>query len=99
MFQVRRTELFSKWLDSLADTKGRARILVRIEHLAMGYPGDAKSVGEGISELRIDVGPGYRVYYTQVKGHLIVLLAGGDKGSQTRDIRTAIRLARNLEEP
>ena len=98
VFTIRRTDVFAKWLDSLADMKGRARVLARIERLSMGHAGDAKSVGDGVSELRIDFGPGYRVYFAKVGRVVIVLLAGGDKGSQARDIRAAVRLARDLEE-
>ena len=97
MFTLRRTDVFAKWIDALADVKGRARVLARIERLSMGHAGDVKSVGDGVSELRIDFGPGYRVYFAKVGGVIIVLLAGGDKSSQARDIRAAIRLARDLE--
>jgi putative addiction module killer protein len=96
MIEVRKTELFAKWLDSLDNISARARILVRIERLVAGNPGNVKPVGEGVSELRIDYGPGYRVYYTQRGRSMIILLAGGDKSSQARDIKTALRLARNL---
>ena len=95
---IRKTEAFAKWLDGLKDTKARARVLVRIERLAGGNPGDVDSGGEGVSELRIHYGPGYRVYYKQRGEELIILLAGGDKGSQARDIKTALALARNLSE-
>lgn len=77
---------------------GRARILARIERLAAGNPGDVKPVGEGVSELRIDCGPGYRVYFTRRGNEIVILLAGGDKSTQTTDIKTALRLARNLKE-
>ena len=77
---------------------GRARIQARIERLAMGNPGDVKPVGDSVSELRIDTGPGYRVYFIRRGRMLVILLAGGDKSTQATDIRTAIRLARNLEE-
>jgi putative addiction module killer protein len=96
MVEIRKTEVFAKWLDSLRDVRGRARIQARIERLATGNPGDVKPVGEGVSELRIDYGPGYRVYYTQRGREVMVLLAGGDKRTQPRDIKTALRLARNL---
>lgn len=96
MFELRKTETFVKWLDDLRDIKARSRILVRIERLAAGNPGDVKPVGEGVSELRIDYGPGYRVYFMERGQAVIILLAGGDKSTQTKDIRTAIRLARNL---
>lgn len=95
---VQKTEEFSKWLDGLNDLQARARVLVRIERLTMGNPGDVKAVGEGVSELRIHYGPGYRVYYKQRGTELVILLAGGDKGSQTRDIKTALRLAKNLHD-
>lgn len=96
MLGIRQTETFSRWLDGLADVRARARVQVRIERLAGGNAGDVKPVGEGVSELRIDYGPGYRVYFTKHKDELIVLLAGGSKRSQSADIRTALRLARNL---
>lgn len=96
MLSIRQTETFSRWLDGLADVRARARVQVRIERLAGGNPGDVKPVGEGVSELRIDYGPGYRVYFTKHRDELIVLLAGGSKRSQSADIRTALRLARNL---
>jgi len=96
MMEVRRTERFKNWLDDLKDIKGRARILVRIERLISGNPGDVKPVGEGVSELRIDYGPGYRVYYKQFGATLIILLAGGSKRTQSRDIKTALTLAKNL---
>ena len=96
MVEVRKTETFAKWLDALKDIRARARILVRIERLAAGNPGDVKPVGGGVSELRIDYGPGYRVYYKKHGQKMIILLAGGDKSTQTKDIKTALRLARNL---
>lgn len=94
--EIRKTETFVKWLDEIQDIRARARILVRIERVVAGNPGDVKPVGEGVSELRIDYGPGYRVYYKEHKRKLIILLAGGDKHSQARDIKIALRLARNL---
>ena len=96
MIEIRKTEVFAKWLDALSDIRARARVLVRIERLAMGNPGDVKPVGEGVSEMRIDYGPGYRVYFKRQRGKVIILLAGGDKSTQTKDIRAAIRLSRNL---
>lgn len=96
MYEIRKTETYAKWLDSLRDIFARARVLARVERLAAGNPGDVKPVGEGVSELRIDYGPGYRVYYTMRGRSVIILLAGGDKRTQTSDIRTALRLARNL---
>jgi putative addiction module killer protein len=96
MLGIRQTGTFFRWLDGLADVRARARVQVRIERLAGGNAGDVKPVGEGVSELRIDYGPGYRVYFTKHGDELIILLAGGSKRSQSADIRTALRLARNL---
>ncbi|HUU03155.1 MAG TPA: type II toxin-antitoxin system RelE/ParE family toxin [Myxococcota bacterium] len=96
MIEVRKTEIFVRWLDGLHDIRARARILVRIERLATGNPGDVEPVGGGISELRINYGPGYRVYYKQFGKIMVILLAGGDKRTQAKDIKTALRLARNL---
>ena len=96
MIEIRKTELFASWLDNLRDIQAKARVLVRIERLASGNTGDVKPVGEGISEMRINYGPGYRVYFIQRGSELIILLAGGDKSSQSRDIKAAIRLAQNL---
>lgn len=96
MIEIRKTDVFAEWLDGLRDIKGRARVQARIERLALGNPGDVQPVGEGVSEMRIHFGPGYRVYFKQ-QGHiLIILLAGGDKSTQTKDIKTALKLARNL---
>ena len=96
MIEIRKTERFAKWIDGLDDIRARARILARIERLAAGNPGDVEPVGEGVSELRIDYGPGYRVYYKQWGRSLVILLAGGDKRTQAKDIKTALHLARNL---
>ena len=96
MLEVRRTEVYARWLDGLRDVRARARVLVRVERLAVGNPGDVRPVGEGVSELRIDYGPGYRVYFKRQGRTVVVLLAGGDKRSQSDDIETALRLARNL---
>ena len=98
MLEVRKTEVFALWLDGLGDIQARARIQVRIERLAAGNPGDVRPVGAGVSELRIDYGPGYRVYFKQRGQELVILLAGGDKRTQARDIRTALRLAHDLLE-
>ena len=98
MFEIRKTRVFAKWLDGLRDVRARARVLVRIERLAEGHAGDVKPVGEGVSEMRIDYGPGYRVYFTKRGHEVIVLLAGGDKRTQDADIQKALRLARNVEE-
>ncbi|HEY3411780.1 MAG TPA: type II toxin-antitoxin system RelE/ParE family toxin [Armatimonadota bacterium] len=96
MVDIRRTDEFDKWLPKLRDARARAKILVRITRLSLGNPGDVQPVGEGVSEMRIDYGPGYRVYYTDRGGKLIVLLVGGDKSSQERDIAKAKELARGL---
>jgi putative addiction module killer protein len=96
MVEIRKTELFAKWIDALRDLHARARIQARIERLAAGNPGDVEPVGEGVSELRINYGPGYRVYFKKRGQELIILLAGGDKTTQAKDIKTALRLARNL---
>lgn len=98
MIEIRKTTTFGQWLDDLRDIQARARIQARIERLAAGNPGDAEPVGEGISELRINYGPGYRVYFKQRGSELIILLAGGDKSTQAKDIKVALRLARNLSE-
>ena len=98
MLQIRKTDVYANWIDGLRDLQGRARILVRIERLAAGHPGDVKPVGNGVSELRIDFGPGYRVYFTQRGREIVILLAGGDKASQSTDIKTALRLVKNLKE-
>ena len=96
MIEIRKTEKYAQWLDGLRDIKARARIQVRVERLAAGNAGDVRPVGEGVSELRIDYGPGYRVYFTKRGRELVILLAGGDKSTQTGDIKTALRLASNL---
>ena len=96
MVEIRKTDIFARWLDGLRDLQARARILARIERRAMGHPGDVKPVGEGVSELRINHGPGYRVYFKQRGRELVILLAGGDKSTQAKDISIALRLARNL---
>ena len=96
MFEVRKTEVYTKWLDGLRDVRARARILVRVERLIAGNAGDAKPVGEGVSELRIPYGPGYWVYYKKYDESVVLLLAGGDKSTQAKDIKKALQLARNL---
>lgn len=96
MIEVRKTKIFASWLDGLRDIQARARVQARLARLAAGNTGDVKPVGGGVSELRIDYGPGYRVYYTQQVRELVILLAGGDKKTQAADIRTALRLANNL---
>ncbi len=96
MIEIRQTEVYARWFDSLRDRTARARIDARIRRLSLGNPGDVKPVGEGVSELRIDCGPGYRVYFVERGSTLVVLLAGGDKRTQARDIKTALELARGL---
>jgi putative addiction module killer protein len=96
MIQIRQTEAFAAWLRGLRDRQAKARIQVRIDRLQLGLSGDAKPVGEGVSELRIDYGPGYRVYIARPARECVVLLAGGDKRTQDRDIKKAIQLAREL---
>ena len=98
MFQIRKTDVYARWLDGLNDLTGRARILVRIERLAAGHPGDVKPVDDGVWELRIHFGPGYRVYFIHNGREIVILLAGGDKSSQSVDIKTALKLAKNLKE-
>ena len=98
MLEVRQTEVYAKWFAGLRDSQTRARINARIRRLSLGNPGDVKPVGAGVSELRIDFGPGYRVYYIQRGEQVIILPAGGDKRTQTRDILTARTLAGELWE-
>jgi len=96
MIEIRQTEAYARWFDGLRDRKARARIDVRIRRLSLGNPGDVKPVGEGVSELRIDYGPGYRVYFLQRGQTSVILLAAGTKASQSRDIASALALAREL---
>jgi len=96
VIEIRQTEVYEVWFDKLRDREARFRILARIRRLSLGNLGDVKPVGEGVSELRIPYGPGYRVYIKKQGDTLIVLLAGGDKSSQKRDIERAITLARRL---
>ena len=96
MIEIRKTEVFADWLDSLVDIRARARVQVRIERLGAGNPGDVRPVGEGVSEMRIDYGPGYRVCFKKLGSKVVILLAGGDKRTQSADIRTALQLARDL---
>ena len=96
MIEIRQTEEYSQWFNSLRDRQARSRIDVRIRRLSLGNPGDVKPVGEGVSELRVDYGPGYRVYFVQRGQTLTVLLGGGDKHTQDRDIKTALALDREL---
>jgi putative addiction module killer protein len=96
MIEIRETEIYSRWFKSLRDRQAKARIDIRIRRLSTGNPGDVKPVGQGVSELRIDYGPGYRVYFVQRGETLIILLAGGDKRTQEQDIETALDLAQDL---
>jgi putative addiction module killer protein len=97
VLQIRKTDVYAEWIDNLRDMQGRARILVRLERLASGNPGDVKAISGGVSELRVHFGPGYRVYFSQRGDDIVILLAGGDKSTQPRDIQTALQLAKNLE--
>jgi putative addiction module killer protein len=98
MVDVRETEEFSDWLSALRDARAKAKILVRIARLAAGNPGDVQPVGKGVSELRINYGPGYRVYYIHRGMRYVLLLAGGDKSTQKNDIAKAKRLAAQYQE-
>ena len=94
--RVETTKVYLDWINSLNDRAGRARIQVRVDRLVHGNPGQHRALTDGVCELKIDFGPGYRVYYTERAGVIVVLLAGGDKSSQQKDIKTAIALARGL---
>jgi len=96
--RVKQTDEYRDWLDRLRDQTGRARILVRVDRLIHGNPGDHRNLPGGVSELKIDFGPGYRVYYTQRGEQLLLLLIGGDKSSQVKDIAKAQQLAKDHEE-
>lgn len=96
--QVEKTDEFAEWIDTLKDQAGRARILTRIERLIAGNPGSHRNLKQGIAELKIDFGPGYRVYYSQRGNRLLLLLAGGDKSTQKKDIDLAITLSKSFEE-
>lgn len=96
MIEIRETQIYARWFSNLRDRRAKARIDTRIRRLSLGNPGDVKPVGEGVSELRVDYGPGYRVYFIQRGATVIVLLAGGDKRTQQKDIKQALELARDL---
>jgi putative addiction module killer protein len=97
MIEIRRTDDFIQWIAGLRDVAARARIAKRLNRLATGNSGDVKSVGGGVSELRFTVGPGYRVYFTRRGDVVAILLCGGDKGSQSRDIEKAKAMAKEIE--
>ena len=96
MVEIKKTDVYARWLDNLRDIRARARVQARVERMAAGNPGDVKPVGEGVLEMRIDYGPGYRVYFVKQDNEVVILLAGGDKSTQDADIKTAQVLARNL---
>lgn len=96
--RVEQTDVYREWIDALTDRAGRARILVRVDRLVHGNPGRYRNLTEGVSELKIDVGPGYRVYYSQRGARLLLLLVGGDKSTQRKDIAKAIELFKNYQE-
>jgi len=98
MYEIRRTVVFTTWLDGLKDARARVRVLARLDRVAHGNFGDNSPVGESVSELRIHYGPGYRVYFTKRRRKIVFLLAGGDKSTQERDIKRAIQLAQHLDE-
>lgn len=98
MLELIKTDVFDQWLRNLRDTRARAKIIARLRRLSLGNPGDVKPVGEGVSELRIPYGPGYRVYYLARGPIVVVLLCGGDKSSQPRDIELAKAIATQWKE-
>lgn len=97
MYQLRETEVFGKWLRALRDMRAKARIVARLESARLGNLGDARSVGGGVSEMRVDVGAGYRVYFTRRQRVVLILPCGGDKSSQTKDIAHAKRMSKTIE--
>ena len=96
--RVEKTDEYRAWIDGLKDQTGRARVLMRVDRLIHGNPGAHRNLTEGVSELKVDVGPGYRVYYSQRGNRLLLLIAGGDKSTQTKDITRALELNRNFVE-
>jgi putative addiction module killer protein len=96
MFEVEKTDVFLKWLRGLNDVRAVARIQIRIDRLSLGNMGDVKAVGEGVSEMRIDYGPGYRVYFKKTGRRIVLLLCGGSKSSQKADIKAAKHMAKDL---
>ena len=97
MFQIQQTEVFAKWLVNLRDVRAKARILARLDSVRLGNLGDAKSVGGGVSEMRIDVGAGYRVYFARRRRVIVILLCGGDKSTQSKDIANAKLIVQEIE--
>jgi len=96
MMEVRQTSIFSRWFGVLRDDRARLRIVARIRRMELGNPGDVKAVGDGVSEMRVDYGPGYRVYFTKTGDTVTILLCGGDKSSQSRDIALAKMMAKEI---
>ena len=96
MIEIRETEIYARWFERLRDRQARARINIRIRRMSLGNPGEVKAVGDGISELKLNFGPGYRVYFTQVGQQIVLLLVGGDKSTQEQDIVLAKKLAREI---
>lgn len=99
MLTISKSQAFDKWFDGLKDTKGRFRIQARIDRAELGNFGDCEPIGEGVSEMRIHFGPGYRVYFAQRGSLIVLLLVGGDKSTQAKDIKAAIKLNREIKEP
>jgi putative addiction module killer protein len=97
VIEVRQTDLYARWFEKLRDRQAQARILTRVRRLSLGNPGDVQTVGDGVSELRIDYGPGYRIYFIKHGASLVILLAGGDKRTQKRDIELARKMAKELK--
>ena len=97
MYRLQQTDIFSEWLARLRDLYARGRIVARLRSIGLGNLGDTKSVGGGVSEARIDVGPGYRIYFTRRQQTLVILLCGGDKSTQARDIERAQKMAKHIE--
>ena len=98
MLTISKSQAFDKWFDGLKDTKGRFRVQARIDRAELGNFGDCEPVGEGVSEMRIHFGPGYRVYFAQRGGVIVLLLVGGDKSTQAKDIKAAIKLNREIKD-
>ena len=96
MIRIQKTDIFDRWLEELRDLKGRDAILARIRRVSLGNMGDFKAVGEGVYELRIFVGPGYRIYFVKKSNIWIILLCGGDKSSQSKDIKKAVKLSKEV---